>query len=303
MSDRWQELIVFARVAESGSFSRAARELQMSQPSVSRIIGELEGRLGVKLLLRTTRNLSLTDAGALFLERARQVKADWESAEDAARGVDSLRGVIRLALPIMYGTRAVIPCLPGFLNTHPELRVEITMSDERQNLVTDGIDVAVRVGELDDSTFGSRRLASVRKMVVAAPSYLEQRGVPKTPADLAKHECILGHGGFGRENWRFRHNETVTSVNVQARFQINSAPGILASAVAGLGIGMVSDVMAVNELRTGQVVELLPEYEMDGANVYAVLPAGPRPSAKVKALIDFLGMELARHARDRSERA
>lgn len=303
MSDRWQELTVFARVAEGGSFSRAARELQMSQPSVSRIIGELESRLGVKLLLRTTRNLSLTDAGALFLERARQVMADWEEAEDAARGVDSLRGVIRLALPIMYGTRAVIPCLPEFLNTHPELRVEITISDERQNLVADGIDIAVRVGELDDSTFGSRRLASVRKMVVAAPAYLERHGRPKTPADLAKHECILGHGGFGRENWRFRHNETVTSVNVQARFQINSAPGILASAVAGLGIGMVSDVMAEYELRSGQVVELLPEYEMDGANVYAVLPAGPRPSAKVKTLIDFLAAELGQGVRDRSARA
>lgn len=294
MSDRWRELTVFARVAESSSFSRAARELRMSQPSVSRVIGELERRLGVKLLLRTTRNLSLTDAGALFLERARQVMADWEDAEDAARGVDSLRGVIRLALPIMYGTRAVIPCLPSFLRAHPELRVEITMSDERQNLVVDGIDIAVRVGALDDSTFGSRKLASVRKMVAAAPAYLERRGTPRTPADLAKHECILGHGGFGRENWQFRHNVTVTSVNVQSRLQINSAPGILASIVAGLGIGMVSDVMAENELRSGQLIHLLPEYEMDGTSVYAVLPAGPRPSTKIRALVDFLAVELGR---------
>lgn len=294
MSDRWQELTVFARVAESSSFSRAARELRMSQPSVSRVIGELERRLGVKLLLRTTRNLSLTDAGALFLERARQVMADWEDAEDAARAVDSLRGVIRLALPIMYGTRAVIPCLPSFMRAHPELRVEITMSDERQNLVVDGIDIAVRVGALDDSTFGSRKLASVRKMVAAAPVYLERRGTPRTPADLAKHECILGHGGFGRENWQFRNNVTVTSVNVQSRLQINSAPGILASIVAGLGIGMVSDVMAENELRSGQLIHLLPEYEMDGTSVYAVLPAGPRPSTKIRALVDFLAVELGR---------
>ncbi|WP_088343815.1 MULTISPECIES: LysR family transcriptional regulator [Rhodomicrobium] len=294
MSDRWQELTVFARVAECGSFSRAARELHMSQPSVSRIISELETRLAVKLLLRTTRNLSLTDAGALFLERARQVMADWEDAEDAARGVDSLRGVVRLALPVMYGTRAVIPCLSGFLRAHPELRVDITMSDERQNLVADGVDIAIRVGALDDSTFGSRKLASVNKIIVAAPAYLEQHGRPKTPADLAEHECILGHGGFGRENWRFRRNDTVISVNVQARLQINSAPGILASAVAGLGIGMVSDVMAEIELRSGQLVHLLREYEMEGANVYAVLPAGPRPSTKVRALVEFLAEELTR---------
>lgn len=156
MSDRWQELSVFVRVAEGGSFSRAARELRMSQPSVSRIIRELEARLGVKLLLRTTRHLSLTNAGAIFLERAKPVIDDWEDAEDAARGADSLRGVIRIAMPVMYGTRAVIPCMPLFLAMHPDLRVEITMSDERQNLVTDGVDLAIRVGTLDDSSFGAR---------------------------------------------------------------------------------------------------------------------------------------------------
>lgn len=288
MADRWQELTVFIRVAESGSFSRAARELGMSQPSVSRIVSDLEKRLGVRLLLRTTRNLALTDAGTLVLERARQVMADWEDAEDAARGVDSLRGVIRVALPVMYGTRAVIPCLPDFLNRHPELRVEITMTDERQNLVADGVDLAIRVGELDDSSFGARRLASVRKMLAAAPAYLESRGKPETPADLAKHDCILGYGGFGRENWRFSRNRTVTSVDVRARIQINSAPGILASVVAGLGVGMVTNVMAEEELRSGQLIHLLPEYDMGETGVHAVLPAGPRPSAKVRAFMEFL---------------
>lgn len=284
--------MVFARVAESGSFSRAGRELGMSQPSVSRIVGGLEKRLGVKLLLRTTRNLALTDAGALFLERSRRVMADWEDAEDAARGMDSLRGVIRVALPVMYGTRAVIPCLPDFLNRHPELRVEITMTDERQNLVADGVDVAVRVGELDDSSFGARRLASVRKMLAAAPVYLERRGKPETPADLAMHDCILGAGGFGRENWRFSQNGTVTSLDVQARFQVSSAPGILASVVAGLGIGMVTNVMAGHELREGQLIHLLSDYDMGETGVYAVLPGGPRPSAKVRAFVEFLAQEL-----------
>lgn len=298
MSNRWQELTVFARIAECGSFSRAARELGMSQPSVSRIVGDLEARLGIKLLLRTTRNVSPTDAGLVLLERTRQVMADWEDAEYAARGVDSLSGVIRVALPVVYGTRAVLPCLPKFLREHAKLRVEITMSDERQNLVTDGVDVAIRVGSLDSSTFGARKLASVERMIVAAPAYLERHGTPKTPGDLAGHECIMGHGGFGREHWRFRRNGTVLSVDVKARLQINSAPGILASVVAGMGIGIVSDVLAERELRTGEVVRLLPDYAMGAVDVHALVPAGPRPSAKVRAFIDFLVQALKSHKPD-----
>jgi DNA-binding transcriptional LysR family regulator len=151
MNDRLQELTVFVRAAESGSFSRAARELRLSQPSVSRIVGALETRLGVKLLLRTTRRVALTDAGALFLERARQVLAELEDAEDAARGIDSLRGTLRLAMPVVYGTREIIPRLPEFLRRHPLLRVDMTVSDERQNLVAEGADVAIRLGKLEDS--------------------------------------------------------------------------------------------------------------------------------------------------------
>src|SRR6185437_15353852 len=132
MSDRWQELSVFVRAAESGSFSQAARELRLSQPSVSRIIGELEARLGVTLLLRTTRRITVTDTGALFLDRAREILAEMEDAEDAARGVDSLRGIIRLALPVVYGTREIIPRLPKFLSLHPLLRVEMAVVDARQ---------------------------------------------------------------------------------------------------------------------------------------------------------------------------
>jgi len=200
MSDRWQEMAVFARVAESGSLSRAARELSLSQPSVSRIVSALEARLGTTLLLRTTRSVSLTDAGALYLGRARRLLAEMEEAEQATRGLDSLHGVIRLAMPVMYGTRAIIPALAPFLERHPDLRVEIVMSDTRQNLVTDGVDIAIRVGvgPLDDSSFGARKLALVERLVIAAPSYLRLRGSPADPAELAGHACIIQHGLFGR---------------------------------------------------------------------------------------------------------
>ncbi|PWV95523.1 LysR family transcriptional regulator [Hoeflea marina] len=294
MSDRWQEMVVFVRVAESGSLSRAARELKLSQPSISRIVGTLEARLGTTLLLRTTRSISLTEAGTLYLERAKHLLAEMEEAEQATRGVDSLHGVIRLAMPVLYGTRVIIPALATFLARHPDLRVEMIMSDARQNLITDGVDVAIRlgVGPLEDSTFGARRLALVERLVVAAPAYLSAHGAPTNPAELARHDCIVQHGLFGRESWRFTHNQTVTSLNVSARLWINSAPGILAAAVAGLGIALVTRVMAGEELRTGQLKHLLEPYRLDPAEVYAVFPAGPRPSAKVRAIVDHLGASL-----------
>jgi DNA-binding transcriptional LysR family regulator len=292
MGDRLQELTVFVRAAESGSFSRAARELGLSQPSVSRIIGELETRLGATLLLRTTRRITVTDAGATFLERSREILAEIEDAEDAARGIDSLRGTIRLAIPVVYGTREVIPRLAKFLALHPLLHVELSVADHRQDLVAEGADIAIRTGDLDDSAFGARRLQTLQMMLVATPSYLAARGVPKTPADLALHDCISGPGNFGRDNWSFTRNGTETSVNVRGRIHTNSGPGVFASAMAGLGIAMASTVMAGPEVKAGTLVALLRSYKLPTVDVHAVFPGGPRPSTKVRALVDFLAQEL-----------
>jgi DNA-binding transcriptional LysR family regulator len=296
MSDRFQELAVFVRAAESGSFSQAARELGLSQPSVSRIIGELEARLGVKLLLRTTRRITVTDAGTLFLNRAREILAEIEDAEDAARGVDSLRGTIRMAMPILYGTLQIIPRLPKFLAMHPMLRVELSVVDERQDLVAEGADVAIRLGELDDSAFGARRLETMPRLLIAAPSYLAARGTPKTPADLAGHDCIFGPGLFGRATWSFTRNGTEISVDVRGRISTDSGPGVFASVVAGLGIAMGTPVMAGKEIKSGALVPVLKGYKLSPIDVHAVFPGGPRPSAKVRALVDFLVQELQRGA-------
>jgi DNA-binding transcriptional LysR family regulator len=292
MSDRLQELVVFARAAESGSFSKAARELALSQPSVSRIIGELEARLGVTLLLRTTRRITVTDAGVLFLERAREILAGLEDAEDAARGVDSLRGTIRLALPVVYGTRVVIPLMGKFLAAHPLLKVEMRVADERQDLIAEGADIAIRLGKLDDSSFGARRLALLDRVLAASPVYLKARGTPKTPGDLAEHDCIFGPGGFGGGAWTFTRHDTVTTVEVKGRAQSNSGPGIFACMLAGLGIGMASTVMVGAEIKSGALVEVLRGYRMDPVEVHALFPGGPRPSAKVRAFADFLAAEL-----------
>ena len=292
MSDRLQELGVFVRAAESGSFSRAARDLGLSQPSVSRLVGNLEARLGVTLLLRTTRRITVTDAGALFLDRAREILAGLEDAEDAARGVDSLRGIIRLALPVVYGTREIIPRLARFLAAHPLLQVEMAVADTRQDLVAEGADVAIRLGDLGDSGFGARKLTTLERILVASPAYLKARGTPKTPADLASHDCIFGPGNFGRDSWSFTRNGAGISVDVRGRIHTNSGPGVFASALAGLGIAMASTVMFEAELKAGSLIPLLRPWKLSPVEVHAVFPAGPRPSAKVRALVDFLVQEL-----------
>lgn len=294
MNDRWLEIQVFTRVAESGSFSRAAQELELSQPSASRIITGLEARLGVKLLLRTTRNVALTEAGAAFLDRARQAAADLEDAEDAVRGIDSLRGTIRLAVPIVYGTRAIIPALASFLERYPDLRVEITMRDERQNLVAAGVDMAIRMGTLEDSTFGARQIASVERLLVASPSYLAKRGTPRTPDELTGHDTILHERSFPEKSTlKMLKGEAVRVVTLRGKVKIDAAPGVLAAALAGLGIANVTTIMSEQERREGKLVRLLPDYELEPLKAFAVFPSGPRPSTKVHALVTHLISVLA----------
>lgn len=293
MSDRLQELTVFIRTAESGSFSRAALELGLSQPSVSRIVGELETRLGVKLLLRTTRRVVPTEAGATLLRRARQVLRELGEAEEAARGTDSLQGLIRIAMPVTFGIREVIPHLPAFLTAHPQLRAELMMSDERRDLVAEGADVAIRLGRLADSGFGVRRLATARRLVVASPSYLVLRGTPATPADLAVHECIFGPGGSSRQSWTFQRDGAALSVDVEGRIQVASAEGVIACVKAGLGIAIASVWMCRAELEAGVLVPLLRDCALEPVDVHAVFPGGPHPSAKVRALVEHMIAVLA----------
>jgi DNA-binding transcriptional LysR family regulator len=294
MNNRWLEMEVFTRVAESGSFSRAAQELGLSQPSTSRITTGLESRLGVKLLLRTTRNVALTEAGAMFLDKARQATADMADAEDAVRGIDSLRGTIRLAMPIAYGSRAVIPALHGFLERYPDLRVEITMRDERQNLVSAGVDMAIRMGILDDSTFGAKQIASVERLLVASPSYLAKRGTPQTPEELTQHDTILHELSFPEKSALKLMKEGITHVvSLRGKVKIDAAPGVLAAAVAGLGIANVTTIMSDQERREGKLVRLMPDYELAPLKAFAVFPSGPRPSTKVNALVMHLISALA----------
>ncbi|QJP16648.1 LysR family transcriptional regulator [Starkeya sp. ORNL1] len=294
MSDRLQELTVFVRTAESGSFSRAGRELGLSQPSVSRIVNELEARLGIKLLLRTTRRVAPTEAGTTFLERAKQVLADLEAAEDAARGIDSLRGLIRVAMPVTFGVRIVIPLLQPFLAANHLLRLDFVIADARTDLIAEGVDVAIRLGDLTSSGFGARRLAVGARFPVASARYVAARGQPIVPSDLLGHDCIFGPGPASRRGWSFMRNGAAVSIELEPRISIDSSEGMMACVRAGFGVALVSEWMCRDDLASGDVVRVMGDFEVAPLAVHAVYPAGPHPSAKVRALVEYLSRELAR---------
>jgi DNA-binding transcriptional LysR family regulator len=292
MSDRLQELTAFVRAGETGSFSRVARELGLSQPSISRIVASLEARLGVKLLLRTTRHIALTDSGRVFLERARQILGDLDDAENAVRGADSLRGTLRVALSGAFGIREVIPRLPGFAERHPKLRIELLMSDRTEDLVAEGADMALRLGPLTDSGFGARLLGKAPRLAVASPAYLARRGTPQRPVDLAGHDCILGPGLSGRSGWRFTRSGRAESVIIDGPIKVASADGVVACAKAGFGIALASRWMCRAELAAGELIAILSSYQLAWVELHAVYPSGRRPSLKARALSDYFAAQL-----------
>src|SRR2546423_3547148 len=210
MSDRLTALRLFVRVARAGNFSRAAREFGLSQPSASRIVGTLEKEIGASLFTRSTRALSLTEAGAEYLARVEPALAALDDADHAARGTGELRGVVRVAASSSFTEHAVIPRLDDFLKQHPKLRLVLLISDQRQALITEGVDVAFRFGPLGDSTATARRLGSIRRVLVASPAYLRRADRPKAPADLNSHAIIAGP--MGTDGWTFEKDGRRVSV-------------------------------------------------------------------------------------------
>src|SRR5438105_7952082 len=288
MNDRLQQLAIFVRTVETGSFSKVAREFGLSQPSISRTIAALEERLGVKLLTRTTRQLSLTHPGEVLLSRAREVVAELEEAENAARGADRLSGNLRVAMPATFGVRVVVPLLPSFLERHPLLKLDLMMSDRYENLIAEGADMAIRFGKQPDSSFVARKLATTRRLFVASPAYLARRGMPKTLSDLSRHHLIGAPTDTSDKTWTAHHNGVSESQPVDLRIRSRVAAGAVACASAGLGIATVSTWMCASELASGQLIEVLADYRLDSAIASVVFPAGRRPSQKARAFTDHL---------------
>ena len=294
MNDRLQQLALFVRTVETGSFSRAAHEFGLTQPSASRAVAALEERLGVKLITRTTRQLSATDAGEALLVRAHEALAAIEDAENAARGADQLSGVLRVALPTTYGARRIAPLLPAFLDQHPRLKIDLMMSDRYENLIAEGAELALRVGEQPDSSFVARKLESARRLFVAAPSYLAQRGAPVSLSDLARHDLIGGGpAALGEQSWAARRNSRTEISAVEPRVHARSASGVVACAAAGLGVAVASVWMCADELASGELTEVLTDYVSDPIVAFLVFPAGRRPSQRARAFADYLERAVA----------
>ena len=301
MNDRLLQLALFVRTVESGSFSKAAREFGLSQPSVSRAIAALERRLGVKLLVRTTRQVSATDAGEALLARARDALLAIEEAESAARGADRLSGVAarRLAAGIWRPAHRAVasgvlrPASAAQDRSHDV--GSLRESDRRRAPTLRSGSATFRIRA--SSPESSRR---ARRLFIAAPSYLARRGAPVSLADLARHDVISGPADTGDETWVARRNGRIERQTLSPRVRSRSATGVVACAVAGLGVATGSIWMCADALASGEVVEILADYALDPVQAYVVFPAGRRPSQRARAFSDYLEQALAAIGEERA---
>ena len=285
--DRLQAMAAFVRVVDSGSFSGAARQLGVGQPAVSKTIAQLEERLQVRLLVRSTHALTPTDAGLRFYERARLAIEEVDEAELEARGAGAgLTGRLRFSAATTFARLMIVPRLPEFLARHPSLDIDVILDDRIIDVVSEGIDIALRMGTLADSSALARKIASGGRSVVATPAYLAHAGTPKVPADLAHHHALIY--SVLSDNWTFRRGETETSVTVRGRLRLSAAEGIRAAVLADMGLAVASDWMFAPELASGAVTRVLSDWMLSPIDLWAIFPTGRLASAKARAFADFV---------------
>jgi DNA-binding transcriptional LysR family regulator len=274
----------FVCVIESGSFSAAARLLNVGQPAVSKSIAQLEDRLAVRLLLRSTRGLTPTEAGQAFYERSKRAIEEADEAELAARGsAGALSGHLRVSAAVTFARLHIIPRLPSFLDRHPDLNIDIVLDDENIDLLERGIDVALRMGVLGDSTMTARKLAHGRRCVVGSPAWFAKAGEPRMPADLVSHQAIVYEQGGGGSVWSFKRGNTETSIVVAGRIRVNAAEGVRAAVLADMGVAIASEWMFAPEIASGAVRLVLSDWELPGIDLWAVFPSGRMVTAKARA--------------------
>ncbi len=286
--DRLTSLTVFVKAVDLGSFSAAAEALQMSSQMVGKYVQGLEGRLGVRLLTRTTRRQSLTDFGRLFYDRARIILAEVDAAESLAAETRAVpTGRLRINAPVSFGMKTLSPRIPIFLKEHPKVSLELTLSNRAVDLVDEGFDAVFRVGVLSDSGLIARPLAPYRLVVCASPQYLAQHGAPATPADLANHECL----GFAytelRTQWTFDGPNGREVVPVSSRLMVDHGEPLLCAALEGLGVMLQPLELVRDALADGRLVEILPGYEAPSRPLHIVYAPDRRVTPKLRSFLDF----------------
>jgi DNA-binding transcriptional LysR family regulator len=287
---RFKDLEAFIAVVESGSFTAAAERLDIAKSAVSRRVSALEERLGVQLLRRTTRRLNLTETGQSYYEHSARILADLDEADAAVlQQHGELRGNLRVALPLSFGSRHMYEPIAEFTRRHPRVSFDLDLNDRRIDLIAEGVDVAVRIGRLADSTLIARRLFEARTVVCASPEYLERRGTPQTPDDLAEHDCLLYSNLPDPTKWVCTDREGIRhSIDVPAAMTASSGDFLCASASEGLGLVLQPTFIAGESISRGELQPVLTDYQWPVTPAYAIYPPTRHLSYRVREFIDFL---------------
>ncbi len=293
--DKFEDLQAFVAVVEAGSFTAAAARLNVAKSVVSRRVSALEERLGVQLLRRTTRVLNLTESGSSFYEHSARILADLEEAEAAVQQEHGeLRGTLRVALPLSFGVRHMCKPIAAFVKRHPKVRFDLDLNDRRVDLVEEGVDLALRIGHLEDSSHIARRLFEVRTIVCASPHYLGMHGTPHDPEELKDHDCLVYSNLRDPATWAYRDKDgTKRSVDVEPRMSVGSGDFLTNAAAHGLGIVIQPTFIAAEAIRRGSLVPILTDYEWPVTPAYAIYPPTRHLSFRVRAFIDFLAERFA----------
>jgi len=295
--DRFRELSTFVAVAEQGAFNAAARQLNSSPPAVTRLVNGLEARLGVRLFTRTTRQVALTEAGARLMADAARILAELEAAEASAAGAHAApRGVLRITAPVLFGQRFIAPVLRDYLDAYPAVTAEALFVDRIGDLIGEGLDVALRIGELPDSSLTAIRVGAVRRVTVAAPAYLARHGAPQAPGDLARHRVIFPSSTGGALAWEYAAGGKPLTVRLEPALSVNTMQAAIDAAVAGFGVTRVLSYQVGDAIACGELAEVLEDSESREMPIHLVHSAGRRAAAKIRAFIDLAARRLRAEA-------
>lgn len=291
--DKLHEMEVFVNVAESGSFTKAAKRLRLSPPAVTRAVSSLEDRLGAQVFSRTTRSLTITDVGQRFLESARRILIDLEMAEREAIGESATpRGHLSITASVAFGRTILGPVVSDFLHQHPRITASLHLFDRFVNLVEEGLDVAIRIGDLPDSNLIARRVGEVHRMLVASPEYLARRGRPETPADLQLNSVIAVTGLVPNREWHFAHESKTGTISLRPLLEVNDAPTAIKAAEQGHGIATTLSYMVSEQVEEGTLVPLLNAFMLPPQPVHVVYPHARLVAPKIRAFMDFAAPRL-----------
>lgn len=292
--DKLNAMAIFVRVIERGSFSAVAREMQTTQPTISKVLRALEKELGGKLIARSTRHLSLTDEGQRYYSHCREILAAVDTAEHSFQtGKETIAGPLRIGSSVSFGRLQIASRLSGFLQQYPDIQVDLQLNDHLQDMVSEGLDVTLRIGELRDSSLIAKKIGTTHRITLASPAYLARHPAPKTPQELNQHNCLLFNLLSSQNQWTYDENGVRQTVRITGNAQSNNSEAVREMVLAGLGIALSPLWLFYDDLKAGRVVALLQEYTPLSLPIHAVSAPNRRQSARVRAFVDYMADALA----------